>query len=200
MAWLREADRPFGMMQVACDPAGGQRDSSGLSFVERIILESLRLRERAYAQELEATTEAYRHALPQTNGATAPHLESALLETPKPKPVIPLYKDLYQRNRHDQRRLALRTLLTTALFAPTAGAERIRLAMRHYRFSEPGDKATSQPAPIHDQWSHIVTACEFLATFINLNVIGGEPRPTTSLGADIAHARRGSTFGGRVHA
>jgi hypothetical protein len=157
------------MLQVACDPAGGQKDTSGLSFVERIILESLRIRTRAYDEEI---ADKVKRAV-SSGMAPDAALEGAMLDTPRAKAVVPLYKDLYAKNRHDQRRLALRTLLTQAKFSKSNGAGRIRLAMKHYRFSEPGDKATSQPAPIHDQWSHLVTACEYMAVFIGLNVIGG---------------------------
>lgn len=162
------------LLQVACDPAGGQKDASGLSFVERIVLESLRLRRRSAEREVQELAERFRREGADEDGA----LHSAMLEVPKPKAVIPMYEDLYRKNRHDQRRLALRTILTNAVFYKSTGAGRIRLAMKHYRFSEPGDKSTSEPAPIHDQWSHLVTACEFLATFIGLNIMGGLPFAT----------------------
>jgi hypothetical protein len=179
-------------LQVACDPAGGQKDTSGLSFVERIILESLRLRTRAYDREIAESSERFQRD--GIDAATA--LGSAIVELPKPRPVVPMYHDLYAKNRHDQRRLALRTLLTQAVFADTAGAARIRLAMKHYRFNEPGDKATSQPAPVHDQWSHLVTACEYLAVFIGLNVIGGfAPEPTKPISDGFARTRARATFG-----
>jgi hypothetical protein len=192
------------MLQVACDPAGGQKDASGLSFVERIVLESLRLRKRQSDREVLHLQEKFM----REGQDEASALGAAMIEVPKPKAVIPMYTELYRKNRHDQRRLALRTLLTNAKFYKSAGAGRIRLAMKHYRFSEPTDKSTSEPAPIHDQWSHLVTACEFMATFIGLNILGrdffadktidADPHRTRNLERQNA-LRKKSTFGGKKH-
>lgn len=186
---------PPNMLQVACDPAGGQKDASGLSFVERIVLESLRLRRR----ENERDKQAFAEALERKGVAIESAMETAMLEIGKPKAVIPLYEDLYRKNRHDQRRLALRTLLTNAKFYKSSGASRIRLAMKHYRFSEPTDKSTSEPAPIHDQYSHLVTACEYMATFIGLNIMGGLPFATVDADPhrtrNLERAKAKSMFG-----
>lgn len=175
-------DVPPNLLQVCCDPSGGQRDASGQSFVERIVLESLRLRTRKFERDL-----AERKKSLERQGISPDAVEDALRhDLPRPKAIVPMYKDLYQKNRHDQRRLALRKILTSAVFAQTHGAARIRLALKHYRFNEPGDKATSQPAPIHDQWSHLVTACEFLAVWIGLNVFGGIESPLDMLAREAA--------------
>lgn len=190
------------LLQVACDPAGGQKDASGLSFVERIVLESLRLRNRQREREIaQIVAEKTRDGMPEESA-----LDYAMREVPKAKAVIPLYEELYRKNRHDQRRLSLRTILTNAKFYSSPGAGRIRLAMKHYRFSEPTDKSTSEPAPIHDQWSHLVTACEYMATFIGLNIIGrsffekatvdADPHRTMNLERNRAFKQK-STFGKR---
>lgn len=195
MRWLRQVNPNH--LQVSCDPAGGQRDSSGLSFVERIILTSLELRTRARDEDIAALVEEFM----RSGVGEASALEAALSEVPKAKSVVPMFRDLYAKNRHDQRRLPLRTLLTNATFYKSNGAARIRLAMKHYRFSEPTTNATSQPAPIHDQWSHLVTACEYMATWISLNVWGGATGgPITenpNLIRDKERAKIKSAFGRR---
>jgi hypothetical protein len=145
MAWLRPI--PYGMLRTFCDPAGSQKDMSGLSFVERIAIETRRLRKREFEEGL---TEA------------------------QPKGIVPLYKDLFAKNRHDSRRSAMRGILPNSRFSYRDGARRLRNAFRNYSFNEPGAKATGQPAPIHDEWSHLVSAAEYLAVYVDLGV--AEPR------------------------
>lgn len=89
--------------------------------------------------------------------------------------IAPLYKELFARTDHTSARSGLRTLLPNTEFSENEGADkRLRLAMRNYRFNEPGNKATGQPVPIHDEWSHLVKAAEALANYIDLGV--AEPR------------------------
>lgn len=141
MRWLR--DVPYSHLRTFCDPAGDQETVSGLSFIDRLVITSKKLRAREFA---EAT----------------------------PKGIAPFYKDLFARNRHDTRRSALRKIIPNSVFANTWGAERLRHAFENYRFNEPGDKATGQPTPIHDAWSHLVSAAEYMAVYIDLGV--AEPR------------------------
>lgn len=145
MAWLR--DVPYSHLRTFCDPAGSARDMSGLSFIDRLVMESKRLRAREFAEGREDA---------------------------QPKGIAPLYKDLFAKNRHDSRRSALRKILPNTEFSKRTGAERLRLAFRNYRFNEPGDKATGEPTPIHDAWSHLVSAAEYLSVYIDLGV--AEPR------------------------
>lgn len=145
MAWLREV--PYSMLRVFCDPAGAQKPINGLSFVERLLIESKRLRKREF---------------------------DAGRETATPKGIAPFYKDLFARNRHDSLRSSLRKLLPNTAFAPTWGAAQLRLAFENARYNEPGDKATGEPIPIHDDFSHSVKAAEYLATYVELGV--AEPR------------------------
>lgn len=169
MRFMRQV--PQNMIYAACDPTGGQRDSSGKSFVERIILESLRLRTREYERV-----------------AARGELRGDGYDVPAPQAIIPMYKDLFRKFKHDDRRSSLRRILHHTCFAPTTGAERIRKCLRHYRFSEPGDKSTTQPAPIHDQYSHIATACEYLAVWLELNVLGPFSPTVNDEPSDIGYA------------
>ncbi len=155
------------MMQVACDPAGGQRDTSGLSFVERIIQTSRELRER---------------------------------EGMPGKAVIPFYKDIFKLNAYGERQRALQAVLIKSVFADTNPALRIKTALMKYRYNEPGSLATSERKPVHDQYSHLATACEYLAVWIELNVIGAIPKPD-AVDADKGYAKaraRGGSFGARA--
>ena len=125
-------------VRVYMDPAGSQKDMSGLSFWDRIVKESKRLRVRA--------------------------------EAPYQRPIVPLYKELFSHNRHDTRRLAMRSLLMQSEFSDTKGARRLHDALANYRFNKPSEKGTGQPAPIHDEWSHLVSAAEYLAVYVSLGL------------------------------
>lgn len=197
MDWLYGV--PYNYLQVACDPSGGQRDSSGLSFVERIYIESLRLRERDYQKRLNEQVELTTRGGKISESAA---LEDAYLNVQRPKAIVPFYKDLFAKNRYDDRQKALRKYLTHVVFAPTLGARRIREALMKYRFADPTTNATSQPKPVHDQWSHLVTACEYLAVWIDINVIGGIPGPVRTddpaLLRDAQRAKIASDYAQRV--
>lgn len=146
MAWLR--DVPYSYLRTFCDPAGSAKDMSGLSFIDRLVMESRRLRKREFEEGREKA---------------------------QPRGIAPLYKDLFAKNRHDSRRSALRKILPNTVFSKRDGADkRLRLAFKSYRFNEPGDKATGEPTPLHDQYSHLVSAAEYLAVYIDLGV--AEPR------------------------
>jgi hypothetical protein len=145
MDWLRTV--PHSHMRVFCDPAGGQRPINGMSFVERLLTESKKLRQREH--------DAGRY--PGT-----------------PKGIAAFYKELFSQNRHDMLRSSARKILPATKFAPTDGANRLRLAFMNYRMNEPGPKATGQPMPIHDEWSHLVKAAEYLLAFVDMGV--AEPK------------------------
>lgn len=150
MEWLR--DVPYRYLRTFCDPAGSARDMSGLSFIDRLLIESKRLRKREWEKA-----------------------RAAGIPVDDPKGIAPLYKDLFAKNRHDSRRSALRKMLPNTVFADTYSANnRLRTAFLNYRFSEPGSKATGEPSPIHDQFSHLVSAAEYLAVYVDLGV--AEPR------------------------
>lgn len=150
MEWLR--DIPYSHLRTFCDPSGNNKDLSGLSFIERLLIESKRLRVREWK---DATARNEKH--------------------PVPRGIVPLYKDLFKLNQHDARRSGLRKILPNTVFSKRDGADRrLRLAMRNYRMNEPGNKATGEPTPIHDEWSHLVNAAQYLATYIDLGV--AEPR------------------------
>lgn len=141
MKWLH--DVPYSHLRAFCDPAGSQEPISGMSFVERLLIESKKLRAREFPNRT-------------------------------PKGIAPYYKDLFKYNRHDSRRSALRKILPNSKFSQRDGAKRLRLAMRNYSFNEPGSKATGQPTPLHDEWSHLVSAAEYMAVYIDLGV--AEPK------------------------
>jgi hypothetical protein len=140
MPWM--ASLPWqDVMRVFCDPAGSQKSiASEMSFVDRIVIESKRLRMR------------------ENSGGR------------RVVPIVPLYEELFAANRHDKRRLELRKLLMRSDFADTRGAKKLKYAMEQYRFSEPGRQSTSQPAPLHDAHSHLCSAAEYIATYCSLGL------------------------------
>jgi hypothetical protein len=145
MPWM--ASLPWtGAMRLFCDPSGSQKDMSGKSFTDRIIIETKRLRARSGA------------------------------EGRKVVPIVPLYEELFAANRHDKRRLELRKLLMHSSFSDTRGARRLKYALEQYRFNKPGDKATSQPAPLHDAHSHLASAAEYIAVYCSLGLSKIKPK------------------------
>jgi hypothetical protein len=154
MRWLRQVDPS--RLRVFCDPSGANKDSGGLSWVMRLLIESKRLRQRA--------------------------------DGPAGRGIACIYKELFARTDHTSARSGLRKILPNTVFAEInehTGSEsankELRLDFRNYRFNEPGDKATGQPTPIHDEHSHAVKAAEALANYIDLGV--AEPRRLTAGGA-----------------
>jgi hypothetical protein len=147
MAWLRQV--PPSHLRTFCDPSGANKDSGGLSWVMRLVMESRKLRQRV-----------------DGDGARG---------------IAPLYKELFARTDHTSARSGLRKILPNTVFAEWNEAtesdsanKKLRLAFRNHRMNEPGNKATGQPVPIHDDWSHLVKAAEYLANYIDLGV--AEPR------------------------
>lgn len=126
-------------VRVYMDPAGSQKDMSGLSFHDRIIKETKRLRQR------------------QDPGSPA-------------RPIVPIYKELFSHNRHDTRRLAMREALMASEFCATRGAHDLWDALVNSKFTRPSEKGTTQPAPIHDDFSHLRTAAEYLAVYMSLGL------------------------------
>ncbi len=151
MAWMRSL--PWeGRMRVFCDPTGSQIHMSGnMSFTDRILVESKRLRSRAA-------------------------LECDWAKGRKVVPVVPLYEELFKHNAHDRRRLEMRKLLMHSVFASRPGARRLKRALEQYRFSNPGRQTTSQPSPLHDSHSHLASAAEYIATFCSIGLGKVKPR------------------------
>ncbi len=156
LAFFRQLPTFGDRVRFYMDPAGAQKDMSGLSFFDRIVKETKRLRQREFEAKVEA-------------GAAPDSL-------PTVRPIVPLYQPLFSHNRHETRRLAMRELLMRSSFSTTPGARRFHDALANYRFTKPGDKSSGQPAPIHDEWSHLVTAGEYVAVMVSLGL--GTPATT----------------------
>jgi hypothetical protein len=140
MPWMRSL--PWsGSMRVFCDPSGAAKDMSGKSFTDRLLIESKRLR-----------------------------ANSGLASERRLVGIVPLYEELFAANRHDKRRLELRKMLIRSSFCNTPGAKKLKYALEQYRFSDPGRKSTSQPAPLHDAYSHLSTAAEYVAVYCSVGL------------------------------
>lgn len=144
-------------VRYVMDPSGAAKDTSGLSFYERLVLESKKLRKR----------EAER--LAEESG-----------ETVAPRALLVYYKDLYAKNKHDIRHLAARNMLLRTLIANTDGAKAWQYAMKSYRYTKPGANASGEPKPIHGPESHLASAFEYAATWAELGL--GAPKKRTESG------------------
>lgn len=161
MAWTRTLPWSPDKVRYFMDPSGGNKDTSGLSFHIRLIQESKRLRTREAAR------------IAKAEGRDAP----------TPQAIVPLYKEIFKHNDHDKRRLAMRTVLLRSEVSHTERMRRWRDAFEHYRFREQTANATSQPTPTHDEFSHLVTASEYLAIYAGL----GMDRPKAVREQEIDH-------------
>lgn len=147
MPWMRQM--PWsGKMRVFCDPAGGAKSiTDGLSFTDRITLHSKKIRTQAQLKH------------------PGDYKSDRLVG------IVPLYEELFTTGRqHKVRHDALRKLLMNAEFADQPGAKRLKRALEEYRFSEPGSKSTSEPAPLHDIHSHLASAAEYIACYCDIGL------------------------------
>ncbi len=146
-----EADRIMGWMRslawtdamrVFCDPAGSQKSiADGVSFIDRLMIESKKIRAKA-----------------QTT-------HSGEFGNRRVVPIVPIYEELFSANKHDQTRGPMREAIMRSSWSNTRGAKKHKFAMEQYRFAEPGNKATSQPAPLHDAHSHLVMAGTYIIAY-----------------------------------
>lgn len=149
LSWDRTRVRFF------MDPAGAAKDMSGKSFHNRLVQHSLFLRKR-HVERLRAAEE-----------------RPALL--PTPVPVFPIYKELFAVNRHDKRRAAAREWLRAcSLSKEGMGVDRFFWAFREHRFNKRTDNSTSQPTPLHDETSHLVSAFEYMCLYLSMK-LGPKP-------------------------
>jgi hypothetical protein len=144
---------PWSSDNIYCfmDPAGAQQHA-GISFFDLFVDKTLELRTRRYDRlsDLEIHT------------------------TPKPTAIVPEYQALKkaQRSFHEERRNATRTYLPHSVVNDTIDGRRIKECFVNYRMSELTDKSTSESKPIHGKHSHIVTACEYLFSYLKLGWVG----------------------------
>jgi hypothetical protein len=109
-------------------------------------------------------------------------------------PIVPLYEELFSSTQHDKRRLALRKLLLSSVFTRNKGALRIVEALKYYRFSEGTNATTSQPTPIHDEHSHLVSAAEYVAVYADMGlgrIKAARDRKKTTFKDPLTGMRRG---------
>jgi hypothetical protein len=175
MPWMRSL--PWsGAMRVFCDPAGSQTPIDGLSFTDRLLVASKKLR----ARELDRMIGAGEVRTGQ--------------DAPRVVPIVPLYEELFSSTQHDKRRLALRKLLLSSVFSRNRGALRIVEALKYYRFSEGTNATTSQPTPIHDEHSHLVSAAEYVAVYADMGlgrIKAARDRKKTTFKDPLTGMRRG---------
>lgn len=151
MEWM--ASLPWNdRIKFFMDPAGNQQHS-GISFHYLFAKKTKQVRERWLREQVKAGKDPN--------------------DLPKLRPITPLYQALKTRNSHDERHLATRQLLPATVFSTTQGGRRIKEALKNYKLSEPGEKATNEPKPIHSDVSHIVSAVEYVSVYVSLGL--GDP-------------------------
>lgn len=91
------------------------------------------------------------------------------------KPILVIARAIRSLNAHKDRRNATRTLLNHSCYAATPGAMRIRECLGNRRFQKETEKTSGEPKPIHDDYSHVATACEYVSVFVHYKQ--AEPRP-----------------------
>lgn len=88
------------------------------------------------------------------------------------KALAPYATELFQsgRHQHQPRQNAGRQMLARSEFCHTPGARRLLDAIKNYRQTPLTPHATSEPKPIHDEFSHLVAAFEYVASFTSMGV------------------------------
>lgn len=135
-------------VRVFMDPAGAAKHN-GLSFEDLFMTKTLALRQRAQARD-------------PKDGRT-------------PRPIQTITGILKQHNAHRERRHATSALLMHSSFADTAGAHRIKDCLENRKFQKETEKTTSEPKPLHDAYSHVATACEYVSVGVHYGL--GQPLP-----------------------
>lgn len=127
------------------DPAGSQRHT-GLSFLDRVTIKVRVLRQRRIAR----FNAEGREDVPALRG-------------------IGIYaKELIPKADHTSRQIAMHDLLLVSEFSLNREAQEYKDALGERRFNEPGVNATSQPKPVHDKFSHLASAGEYVAVWFHL--------------------------------
>lgn len=153
MPWMRSL--PWsGKMRVFCDPAGANKSiSDNLSFTDRLLIHSKKIRAKAQQKY------------------------PGDFKSDRLVGIVPLYEELFTTGRqHMVRHAALRKLLLFSEFSDIEGAKRLKRALQEYRFSEPGSKSTSEPAPLHDIHSHLASAAEYIACYCDIGLGRVKPK------------------------
>lgn len=141
MTFFRDLPWDSGRVRVFMDPAGAQKHN-GTSFYDIFYLKSSDLRRRGGDPD-----------------------------QPRRRGIVPYYKTLQGSARfHDERRLATRTYLAHSSFRDEPSALRIREALSHYQFGKVTGKSATEPKPIHDDWSHLVSAVEYVSSYVKLGL------------------------------
>jgi hypothetical protein len=138
-------------VMVFMDPAGAQRHA-GISFWDIFTEKTFELRKRV-------------------------HERKADLDLPNvgpPTPIVPEYQALkkFSQSFHEERRNATRPILMHSVVDKSLWGVRIKTCLVNYRMSELTDKSTSESKPIHGKGSHIVTAVEYLCSYMQMGFIG----------------------------
>lgn len=141
------------------DPAGSQRSAGGLSFYDVIVKHSRFLRKRHQERLMND---------PRITGNAdllwkAKHFTVA--------PIKPIYLDLFKFNDHTTRQSTAVTILRRTEFTGppnpySFGAQQVQLALSRYEIQTETGKTTSKPSPLHNIYSHLATAFEYMSVYV----------------------------------
>jgi hypothetical protein len=118
-------------------------------------------------------------------------------EIENPTPIYIFHKELFKRNRHQDRRTAMHEALIYSEFSTTEGAQELKHAISRVRLQEMTEKSTSPPGWIHDHYTHPTSAAEFGMTYETMKLTLSEIAPKSlETIKPIAHRRKGSNAPG----
>lgn len=141
--WTRTLPWSMDAVRYFMDPAGNQKHLDHETFQSRLFAESKRLRERLVLR-------GENRGQPATG-------------------IYAFWQEIKGKlNDHDTRRTLTRAYLPYMVFNDTRNGRRIRECLASSKFNEPSENATSQPAPVHDRFSHIRAAVEYVCVYASL--------------------------------
>lgn len=153
MAFFRQI--PWERMMFFGDPAGyAQETATGKSVYQIIAVKSYELRMRQWE----------RWSKGDLRGAPKWVRDRINAGKPLPEPDGVYFAVRWDKRDFESRRNAHREVLQKSEFADTAGAERIRQAHSQHRFNKSGTKHE------HTDASNLVSACEFIATAVAVDL------------------------------
>lgn len=157
MTWMHGV--PNHAARFFFDPAGKQTDASGLSFIDRVVIESRKLRRREWEKEI---------AKLQKQGTRKGKEVQASELPPKPTAIRALYEELYAKNRFDIRHLGAREFLPICVAANTDGARELVTQLTLHKYGEASPRSVNEPGVLHSEASHLASAFEFLCQYARM--------------------------------
>ncbi len=95
--------------------------------------------------------------------------------------LAPLWKALKgPSGSYKYRREVTLGYLPQFIFSTNDGGQLVKRRLRDAQFNEPGDKATSESKPLHNEASHMTSAVEFFCVYMSKRFMDTPKRPATT--------------------